>query len=405
MPVNPGATVDFNPVVDECETFGYSFDYVCGGTTFESRFNWKTLVLNDNSGAGTTVFAPITGRLIEVAAGEAVTGPTGPTGDFSGFGGHYLVSSSDLSTITPSGELTVTDADGAASAQQRIFFNKTDALSRGLSASLDELTALDGDGNGKTALINIISKGDPSKFASFYIVNGDDGPFVTGNVMGFSLEYVNDSLTDMSDLGDSFVSFHPLAGIIGPTGEDGSAGPEGLTLTNGEPNTLVFVSDPTVGVGNPADLESVSARSIQIASDGVPEIYRVRENVEVVVSSAAHPSVDAAISGGSEESTFVRLQQAANNDISGITLSNFGTGDYVSIALIQPSGGTFSFNSVFATTIGGVNKGSDVKYATGLTYPVGKDSGDVDVFYVYCIGYDGGTNEYLVNHQRYHDTI
>ncbi len=74
-------------------------------------------------------------------------------------------------------------------------------------------------------------------------------------------------------------------------------------------------------------------------------------------------------------------------------------GDYANIILIAGTGDA-TFKSDFICSD---YNSTNVKYASGLTYDVGTNIDDVDVFYVSCIKGNGqGQADLLVNHQRYH---
>jgi len=86
-----------------------------------------------------------------------------------------------------------------------------------------------------------------------------------------------------------------------------------------------------------------------------------------------------------------------NTNFDGITLSEMRLGSYVNIILQQSN--NYTFNSQFESD---QSTSTTVNYASGLTYNIGANSDDIDVFYISCISQTSALSKLLVNHQRYH---
>jgi len=358
MPVGTdGSTVDFpNPqLVNECSTFGYSFDYACAqGDTYSVQFDWKTLVLNDLSGKGVTVQAPVTGSYRIAVSGEAITGPTGATG------------------------ATGANWRGEWASSTSYVYGDVVYEEYHTNWNLSSLTTLGITNGSFVCILNHTST----------TTNGLDRP-------GRSTS------TDKWN----FVA----GGLVGPEGQQGNPGPEAITFELSDPapgvNRFVYLKgSPSINNGG-TTLASLSDAWISMEqNNGQPIIRKVREDTTTLNNPGANIAINA-------NSNSIRNTCVINLDsnVNSIQLTNYGTGDYHSLFLKQPvSGSPVTYASNFVDVNGDAL--TDIYYAGGYTLPVGSDLGDVDLFYIFCTGVTaaaGGGNQPIVfvNHQQFHDGV
>jgi len=354
MPVGTdGSTVDFpNPqLVDECSTFGYSFDYACAeGDTYSVQFDWKTLVLNDLSGKGVTVQAPVTGTYRIAVSGEAITGPTGATGATgANWRGQWQSSTSYV--------------------YGDVVFDSSHA-----NWNLSSLVSL-GITNGSFVCISDHTSGNSNR----------------------------PGRNDSTNLWQ-FVA----GGLVGSTGARGSTGPEGITMP-GNPlaGTFVYYSGTVNGV---REIQTVNPLVISPVLGGGNlvrfDVGAAREqNYFLSPNTSNFIIIDAPAAGNGNTK---HITQTINLEYIRLG-SAWGTGDYVNLFLHQPSNDTITFTSHFK----GGNTQIDldhVHFAGGYTLPVASDINEIDLFHIYCIGLTAaGVGNYqpmiVVNHQQFHDGV
>jgi len=386
-----GTTADFpeNPV--DCSTFGHTFEYACdGNNTYESSFVWQALFLDDGAGGGATVFAPVVGSttVISEVTGVLVTGETGATGPDGSLGIYYQFDGNTATNTNP-GAGVIRLNDNNLSNVIAMSVSEASSRSGNVNGLLDTLTDSSDIEDARKSIIQIKNPDDYTQYAAYYVTG-----LITDAVgwRGYSLEYIgNNNTSFLSSNPEIFMSITPI--YYGPTGPTGPIGPDGLTFSSASDNVFTYVVDRD---GDPPVLGGISA------------------DVFTYVPHNSNPHVIATFLKEDPNATFTATNPALidrndikNNaiiwnldkDYTGITLQNFGTGDYISLIMKQPSeSNTYSFNSVFSHPSNGEGT---FHFAGGVTLPLGNEFNDVDVLYLYC--YD--ENSFLVNHQQFHNGV
>jgi len=221
-----------------------------------------------------------------------------------------------------------------------------------------------------------------------------------------------------------------MTGMTGNTGEVGATGPQGLTFTTTQQiKGMLFLPSSYGGDESEGLTLDASDTSIIGYNDGDSvEIGRAKEIVgtssNLSILSPSQPYVTINMSVGLNT---VKLDIAPNSSlpslIQGFNLTGISPGRYCSVVLKRTANNSnpTNFNTDFICTVPNINgqAGSTsltqssgdviVNYATGVTYELGSDANNTDVFYVSVINVNYANNvatdvELLVNHQRYYST-
>jgi len=184
-------------------------------------------------------------------------------------------------------------------------------------------------------------------------------------------------------------------GATGNTGPVGPTGPDGLTFNSAYNNVFVYVEDKDE---TPPRLRGITADVFTyIPDDEQIKARFLREDPSELSVSSGVVVVD--IDRDQEQNNTLYMDlTTGGSSISGISLSNFVAGDYLSLILTQPSSGTtWSWTSTFSDETVGSGDGT-FDFAGGNTLALGKQYSDVDVIYIYSYK----TGWYLINHQQFH---
>ena len=184
-------------------------------------------------------------------------------------------------------------------------------------------------------------------------------------------------------------------GATGNTGPVGPTGPDGLTFNSGDNNVFVYVENKN---GTPPSLRGISADVFTyVPADEQIKARFLREDPTILSKGSGNITIDK-FTDTQNNAVYWDFSTSGGN-ITGITLSSFVAGDYLSLILTQPDSGlTWTWNSEFSHESNGQGT---FKFAGGATLALGDTYGDVDVIYIYS----HKLGEYLINHQQFHDGV
>lgn len=358
--------IDFNPNPSACATMGHSYEYVCAdGSTYAVFQEWKAIISSLEGGGNTSIWAPVT-SITNVL--ESIQGPKGATGLNAG-----LKYGKTADTTTPN--------TGYYSFSGLTFYiAKTSLESHDASDYWENAV-----GSSGVVVIQNINNPTPISFIR-YEDCVQTGPDTVSFSIGSTFAYNPENYSQGTE---NFI-YYLSSGPKGETGEQGTGGTSGLSFGNMVNRSFLEVENPTT-----LKVRSLDRNIMRINDDNSVTLSKYIENS----SNTNHTSGGSITIPASVTPNYVINMQS---NLTGINLgATWGVGKPVNIVLKQPTSGNtvYTFNSAFSYV-----EDATFSYATGLTYPIGSNTGDIDVFYVYC--YDGAGEErsFLINHQRYHDT-
>jgi len=299
------------------------------------------------------------------------------------------------------GDISGTTADFPVDAAECSTFGHTFSYGCGggdtytTSFEWKTLYLTDNDGLGATVFAPVVGTSTVISEITGIAVTGSTGPtgdsinniaLIGGNLRIYITDWRGDPVTDF-DLGNVIGP----TGATGATGNTGPTGPNGLTFSSITNDVFVYVANKD---SDPPELGGISADIFTYLPD-IPQVEAtfLKENPTSITPSKGGSLT---INRNSYKNNTVIVNM--NGNLQGITLQNFGTGDYISLIMKQPSDDVHTFNSEFSQP--SIGSGT-FKFAGGLTLALGNTYSDIDVFYLYC--YD--EHSFLVNHQQFHDGV
>ena len=221
-----------------------------------------------------------------------------------------------------------------------------------------------------------------------------------------------------------------MTGMTGNTGEVGATGPQGLTFTSTQAiKGMLFL--PSSYGGDESEGVTLDASDTTIIGYNDGDSVEIGRAKEIFTASTSATVVSSGV-------PFIVINMAADNNtikrdivasnilppiVSGFRLTGVSPGRYSSIVLKRYSStaNPTNFGSEFQCLVPNINGQSGVttltqsdgdvtvNYATGVTYELGSEVNNTDVFYVSVINVNYSGNvatdvELLVNHQRYYSS-